>query len=144
MEAAAQPDLTLNEGVRMPTRAELEEIQLAEMLVEPAGLSKPVPEAGGGRRLLDSNYAIITQLVRLRYTREAGQPRAVEPALMAMQTEPGQAGSVPESLCRHLPADLSSAGMMRQGKRPSYRTSLRPRWQLTSSRRQAHRNTRRR
>lgn len=34
--------------------------------------------------LLDSNYAIISQLVRLRYSREAGKPRRVERKLMAM------------------------------------------------------------
>ena len=34
--------------------------------------------------LLDSNYAIISQLVRLRHTREAGKPRRVEHKLMAM------------------------------------------------------------
>ena len=34
--------------------------------------------------LLDSNYAIISQLVRLRYSREAGKPRRVERRLMAL------------------------------------------------------------
>jgi len=34
--------------------------------------------------LLDSNYAMISQLVRLRHTREAGKPRRVERKLMAM------------------------------------------------------------
>jgi len=34
--------------------------------------------------LLDSNYAIISQLVRLRYSREAGKPLCVENKLMAM------------------------------------------------------------
>ena len=119
MEAAAQPDFTLNEGVRMPTRAELEEIQLAEMLVEPAGLSKPVPETQEEVDvLLDSNYAIITQLVRLRYTREAGQPRAVERTLMAMlERNLGKLAACQSPSAVISPQTAQAArAMMRQGK----------------------------
>jgi len=79
------PDFLINQNVTMPSRADLQEHQLAAMLQEPVSFNKDVPETQQEvDLLLDSNYAIISQLVRLRYSREAGKPLCVENKLMAM------------------------------------------------------------
>lgn len=73
--------------------------------------------------LLDSNYAIISQLVRLRYTREAGKPRRVERKLMAM-LEKNLAKLVacqsPAALITPQTAQATRA-MMRQAKETEHR-----------------------
>jgi hypothetical protein len=68
--------------------------------------------------LLDSNYAMIAQLVRLRYSREAGKPRRVERKLMAL-LEKNLAKLVacqsPKALISARTAQATRA-VMRQGK----------------------------
>jgi hypothetical protein len=73
--------------------------------------------------LLDSNYAIISQLVRLRYMREAGKPSRVERKLMTMlETNLAKlvACQSPAALITPQTAQATRA-MMRQAKETEHR-----------------------
>mmetsp|Transcript_60442 Transcript_60442/g.142589 ORF Transcript_60442/g.142589 Transcript_60442/m.142589 type:complete len:173 (-) Transcript_60442:521-1039(-) len=88
------PLYTVNAGVKLPSRADLEKVQMAERLTDPSDAVKRkdplVPVIEGEQdivKLLDANYAMIAHLVRLRHSRPPGTPSPVERRLMALVEE---------------------------------------------------------